>query len=512
MQMAGALLFPDEKHTVELGGALHPLEITWQGPQSLGQYTKGCRTVLLTDRNVAGPHLERYRRELDDPLVLTINPGESKKSLNTAKSLYQALLDARMERGDLLVALGGGMITDLGAFVASTYKRGMQVVLVSTSLLGCVDAAIGGKSGVNLGPAKNVIGCFCVPQAVILDLQALGTLPRRQIAEGLVEAYKTGLVKSPELAVLIQENLKHFLAGDLFYMAQAAKLSALCKTEVVKADFKEMGVRRILNLGHTYGHALEGFNRYRVSHGRSVAAGIMVDAAISAKRGLITEQLYKRIADTMRPLAPRPPAWPTAEDAWELMQNDKKNQNRRILFILLEGLGKAAWVDDVHPAGVEKGPALCPGWLRWAAFSANICEPPPLANPTARPWAWWWKGFPRAWGWTPSAFSMSWTAGGPAPPPLSPPARKPTRWRFSPGWRTARPWAPPSPFWCATATRAPRITGKRPRFSAPDTRITPISRNTACLPSPEEAAPRGARPWAGWPPGRWPRRSWSPRG
>ena len=146
---------------------------------------------------------------------------------------------------------------------------------------------------------------------------------------------------------MIEEDLKIFLAGDLFYLAEAAKRSALCKAEVVKADFKETDLRRILNLGHTYGHALEGFNRYRISHGRSVAAGIMVAAAVSAGRGLIGETLCQRITDTMRPLAPAPAAWPTAEAAWELMQNDKKNQNQRVIFVLLEDLGRAFWVDDV---------------------------------------------------------------------------------------------------------------------------------------------------------------------
>ena len=127
LQAAGALLFPDERHTVGLGGAVHPLVITWQGPKHLGPYIQGHRTVLLTDKNVGGLHLARYREELNEPLVLTVNPGERSKSMNTARRLYQALLDARLERGDILVALGGGMITDLGAFVASTYKRGMKL-------------------------------------------------------------------------------------------------------------------------------------------------------------------------------------------------------------------------------------------------------------------------------------------------------------------------------------------------------------------------------------------------
>lgn len=358
LREAGGLLLPDEHYTVDLGGVGHPLVITWQGPQSLRPYTKDRRTVLLTDRKVGGLHLKRYCQELNDPLVLTINGGERSKTLNSARRLYQALLDARIERGDLLVALGGGVVTDLGAFVASTYKRGMDFLLVSTSLLGCVDAALGGKAGVDLGPAKNVVGCFCVPQAAIFDLAALGTLPRRQIAEGLVEAYKTGLIMEPDLAVLIEKNIKHLLAGDLFYLAEAAKRSALCKAEVVKVDFKETGIRRILNMGHTYGHALEGFNHFRVSHGQAVAAGIMAATAISTGRGLIGEQLFQRIAKTMRPLAPPPAAWPSAEQAWELMQNDKKNQRGKVLFILLESLGKAVWVDDVTPLELEKALAF----------------------------------------------------------------------------------------------------------------------------------------------------------
>ena len=356
VEAAGGLLFPEEHHTVQLGEASHPLLITWQGPQSLSAYAGGGRTVLLSDRKVGGLHLERYRKALGDPLVLIVPGGEGSKSLPVARSLYQSLLDARIERGDLLVALGGGVVTDLGAFVAATYKRGMRFVLASTSLLGCVDAAVGGKAAVNLGRAKNVVGCFCVPQAVLLDLPALATLPRRQIAEGLVEAYKTGLAREPELAILVEDKLKHLLAGDLPCLAQAARLSALTKTGVVKADFRESGLRRILNLGHTYGHALEGLSRFRISHGRAVAAGLMVAAALSAKRGLIPEGLFDRITKTMRPFAPSQAVWPRANQAWEMMQNDKKNQKGRVMFVLLKGLGQAFWVEDVTPA--ELGDAL----------------------------------------------------------------------------------------------------------------------------------------------------------
>lgn len=344
-----ARLMPESSSLVSLENEQRLLISTFDGPQALCQFSQGRRAAILTERRVAGLHLERYQKALPQAKVITLPPGERSKTLASATKVYEALLEARLERGDLLVALGGGVITDLGAFAASTYKRGMEFVLASTSLLGCVDAAVGGKAAVNLGAHKNQIGCFSKPAGVILDLRALGTLPRPQRVEGVVEAYKTGLVAEPDLARFISDNMKPILAGDLLFMSRAARDSARAKAQVVGQDFSETGLRRILNLGHTYGHALEGLSRFRISHGRAVAAGLMTAAALSRQRGLLPGREADAIIRVMAPLAPKPQTWPTAREAWPLMQNDKKNRGGRVMFILLKGTGHPLWVEDLTP-------------------------------------------------------------------------------------------------------------------------------------------------------------------
>jgi 3-dehydroquinate synthetase len=261
--------------------------------------------------------------------------------------MYEALMEGGFDRDDLLVAIGGGVVTDLGAFVASTYKRGMDFVLVSTTLVGCVDAAVGGKAAVNLGPVKNAIGCFSVPTAVVLDVAALQTLRRHHIREGLIEAYKTGLVASPELADLMEEELTQLLSGDQALLARVAVLSARAKASVVSQDFRESGLRRVLNLGHTIGHAVEGFSRYKVTHGTAVAAGMICAIELSQARGLLSVNLAERIVGTVRRISPQRTTLPPVDEAWRLMRHDKKVRSGRLIFVLLKGKGKPVCVDDV---------------------------------------------------------------------------------------------------------------------------------------------------------------------
>ncbi len=347
-------LFADEEFVLSLDGVESPVISTFTGPRALSRFTEDRRVVVICDRNLALLHLNRYRHVVDEPLVITLPPGERMKSLTSAGRLYRTMLDARIERGDLLVALGGGVVTDLGAFVAATYKRGIDFILVSTSLLGCVDAAIGGKAAVNVGPVKNSVGAFTRPKGVILDLRALTTLSRRHLAEGLVEAYKTGLVAAPDLALFVEQGMKRLLGGDLPALAQVVRLSANAKAQVVANDFQESGQRRILNLGHTYGHAVEASNRYRVSHGRAVAIGIMVATALSAGRGFLSDELAGKITETLRPLAPPQTRWPDIREAWEVMLHDKKNRMGQVLFVLLKEPGRTVCVSDVSSDELER--------------------------------------------------------------------------------------------------------------------------------------------------------------
>ena len=331
-----------------------PVVPTFDAAGDLATRIFGRRVALLTDRNVARHHLERYRDALGQLTDIVVPPGEKSKSLRGAGVVYEALLGAQFGRDDVLVALGGGMITDLGAFVASTYKRGMDFVLVSTSLLGCVDAAVGGKAAVNFGAAKNQVGLFTVPLASLLDLRALGTLPRRQVDEGLVEAYKTGLIWDTDLGALIEENLSILHKRDLAWIAEVGALSAKAKAQVVSEDFRENGLRRILNFGHTYGHAVEGWHGYRVRHGQCVAAGMLVASELSCRRGLIGRDWADRIAATLLQMVPRGFALPDVADAWPIMVNDKKNRGGRVVFVLLAGPAQCTCVEDVTPEELDQ--------------------------------------------------------------------------------------------------------------------------------------------------------------
>jgi 3-dehydroquinate synthetase len=231
--------------------------------------------------------------------------------------------------------------------VAATYKRGMDFGIVSTTLLGAVDAAVGGKAGVNFGPVKNAVGAFTTPQMVLLDLAALKTLQTPHRREGLVEAYKTGLAADPDLTDLIETQRGSLLRGDVLGLAEVASRSARAKAGVVAEDFTESGRRAILNLGHTYGHALESWHGYRIGHGRAVAAGLRVAVEISRNRGLLDDETALKIDRTIRRLAPPVRSAPRPQQAWELMKHDKKNRGGRVTFVLLKGSGRPVLVTDV---------------------------------------------------------------------------------------------------------------------------------------------------------------------
>ena len=342
-----AALYPPKKFTIDLGESQCPVEIPWDTIGHLKEYTRNRKFMVLWDQNLARLQGPRLAPALNQAPSEVRRPGEGAKSLKSAEQLYLKLLDNHFDRGDLLVAVGGGVMTDLGAYVAATYKRGMPFVLVSTSLLGCVDAALGGKAAVNLKTAKNAVGCFTIPEGVILDVPALKTLPVSQIREGLVEAYKTGLVADPPLVDLIEDQLEALLARDLPALMNIAYHSARAKSLVVAQDFRESGWRGILNFGHTYGHAVEGFHNYKVSHGRAVAMGMIVASCLSRRRNLVTSDLDERINRTLRNIAPPRTAWPSARDAWEIMKHDKKIRQGRLVFVLLQGPGLPVLVQDV---------------------------------------------------------------------------------------------------------------------------------------------------------------------
>ncbi|MFH0960885.1 MAG: 3-dehydroquinate synthase [Pseudomonadota bacterium] len=341
-------LHANESIDIKLGSSSHGLSISWRTPEELPELIRSRKCFVVTDRTVAKLQLGRYLPFMDGATIVRLPVGERSKSLNTARRLYESMLKEKLGREDVLIAIGGGVVTDICAFVASTYKRGIPFILVSTTMVGCVDAAIGGKAAVDLNQVKNSVGCFSTPSSVLLDLRALSTLPLSCISDGLVEAYKTGLTLNPDLAKIIETDLDNLLKGDAILLAEVVKLSASAKAKVVSQDFTEKGFRRILNFGHTYGHAIESLNDFKISHGMAVAVGMMAAVSISENRGLLDKKDSSRIQRTLSKFIHGNFKLPNTNDAWDVMLNDKKNRGGRIGFVLLENLGSAVFVEDIQ--------------------------------------------------------------------------------------------------------------------------------------------------------------------
>ena len=340
-------IYPEDKFSVRLDGIDCPVVCSFSPLDAVCSAIEGRKIAILTDRNVASVYLPEYRKLLPNALVIELEPGEGIKTLAESEKIYQLLLENHFNRDDYLLALGGGTVTDLGAFVAATFKRGMKFMLVSTTLLGCVDAAVGGKAAVNLGDSKNIVGSFTIPDLVVLDAGAFATLDRKFISDGLIEAYKTGLIYNARIAALIENHYEEILDGDLPLLKVVAALSAQTKAKVVSNDFRESGLRAILNFGHTYGHAIEGFYKYEISHGQSVALGMIIALYISMRRGMLDRERTKCICRTIRAISPDLPAFPDHATAMEIMSHDKKIRSGKLIFILLKAIGETVIVDDV---------------------------------------------------------------------------------------------------------------------------------------------------------------------
>ncbi len=340
-------LFPDQSFTVLQGGVDVPVSAVYDVHTKISEEIGNRKAFVLIDEKVYQHHIEHLPGNEDNCIVMQVQGGEAIKTLNFAEKVYSELIENHFNRDDYLIAIGGGTVTDLGAMVAATFKRGMKFILVSTTLLGSVDAAVGGKSAVNLGDTKNIIGCFTIPDSVLLDYRSFVTLGEQEISDGLIEAYKTGLIKDSDFADYITKHYQSCFAKDTIVLKYIATRSAELKGEVVSVDFKESGLRAILNFGHTYGHAVEGWHKYKVSHGAAVALGMAVAAKISVNRGLISGDIGENLISTIKQMSLVWPTHPPFEDALRIMKNDKKIRDDKLVFVLLEGLGKPVIIDDL---------------------------------------------------------------------------------------------------------------------------------------------------------------------
>ncbi|MEW6130816.1 MAG: 3-dehydroquinate synthase [Acidobacteriota bacterium] len=275
--------------------------------------------------------------------------GERFKSLKTAESLYKFLIEQRVERSDVIVALGGGVVGDLAGFVAATYLRGIKFIQIPTTLIAQIDSSIGGKTGVNHQLGKNLIGAFHQPSLVVIDSLTLRTLPPREIQAGLQEAIKYGVIKDRKLFHFIAKNMLTFKSGDDAAFEHLIARSCEIKARVVERDEHEGNLRRILNFGHTVGHALEAVTHYRrFLHGEAVGLGMRAAARIAERAGLLSRKDAQAINDAVLSVGQLPSTNTLALDAiMEAMQRDKKAESGRLAFVLPIAIGRVVIKSDL---------------------------------------------------------------------------------------------------------------------------------------------------------------------
>jgi len=294
-------------------------------------------------------HGERFARGARGVEPILVPDGERYKQLPTVTRIYDALVKANADRQSTLVTFGGGVVGDMAGFAAATYLRGIALVHVPTTLLAQVDSAIGGKVGVNHPIGKNLIGAFYQPYGVIIDPSVLGTLPRREFRAGLYEVIKYGMTSSPALFDRIARDRDAIFARAPDALTPIITESCQIKAAVVSADEREAGPRRVLNFGHTAGHAIEAITKYkRFRHGEAVAIGMLVAAELSAARGALADRERKALADLIANLGPLPPiADLTTGQMIESIRRDKKVVAGKLHFVLPTAIGATSIVDDV---------------------------------------------------------------------------------------------------------------------------------------------------------------------
>lgn len=358
--------------TVGLAERSYPIHI---GPGLLSRedlflpHLQHGRAAIVTNTTVGPLYLERLKSTLARSGVRTFEvvlpDGEQYKNWETLNSIFDALLGNRCDRSTPVLALGGGVIGDLAGFAAATYMRGVPFIQIPTTLLAQVDSSVGGKTGINHPMGKNMVGAFWQPMAVVADTATLDTLPDRELSAGIAEVVKYGLIRDPEFFAWNEHHAAELLARRPEALAEAIRRSCLNKAEVVEADEREAGERALLNLGHTFGHAIENALGYgNWLHGEAVAAGTILAATLSREMGLVSDLDVERIAAVYRRVG-LPVAAPDLgpERYLELMGLDKKVLGGKLRLVLLRRIGEAFVCGDAPEALLRKvlaNPAPCP--------------------------------------------------------------------------------------------------------------------------------------------------------
>ncbi len=347
--------------SVDLGARSYPIYIgsgLCDDPALYLRHIPGRQVLVVTNATVAPLYLDRVRTALADFTVgsVVLPDGEEYKNLETLNRVFDELLRLRFDRRCTLVALGGGVVGDMTGFAAACYQRGVNFVQVPTTLLAQVDSSVGGKTGVNHPLGKNMIGAFHQPLCVIADTDTLNTLPDRELSAGLAEIIKYGVINDPDFFAWLEANMAALRAREPGALAYAIERSCADKAAIVAADEREAGQRALLNLGHTFGHAIEtGMGYGRWLHGEAVGAGICMAADLSVRLGWLQPAARQRI-DALVASAGLPVAAPHDLDGArfaELMAVDKKVLDGQLRLVLLRRIGSAVVTADFDPAALR---------------------------------------------------------------------------------------------------------------------------------------------------------------
>lgn len=352
---------------VALGARSYPIHIgadLLTQPELLRPHL-GKRVAVITNEVVAPLYLERLRNTLDVLGVqaheIILPDGESFKDWQTLNQIFDGLLSARCDRKTTLIALGGGVVGDMVGFAAATYQRGVPFIQLPTTLLSQVDSSVGGKTAINHPLGKNMIGAFYQPRLVLADTATLNTLPERELSAGLAEVIKYGLIRDPQFLAWIEGNMAALLARRPDALAHAIERSCRNKAEVVAADETEQGERALLNLGHTFGHAIEAGLGFGVwLHGEAVSAGMVMAAELSRRLGWLTAPEVQRVR-ALLVAAGLPVVAPAlgADRYLELMAHDKKVEDGQLRLILLRSLGEGVIHASAPLADIRAAIEVC---------------------------------------------------------------------------------------------------------------------------------------------------------
>ncbi|WP_039959378.1 3-dehydroquinate synthase [endosymbiont of Riftia pachyptila] len=340
--------------TVELGERSYPIyigEAIHHQAEFYRRHITGRQVMVVTNETIAPLYLDETLSALSgyDVATIILPDGEQYKTLETLNKVFTGLLEHRFTRKATLVALGGGVIGDITGFAAASYQRGIPFIQVPTTLLSQVDSSVGGKTGVNHALGKNMIGAFYQPLAVLADTATLNTLDERQLAAGIAEVIKYGLIVDSAFFSWLEQNMDRLLSREPAALAHAIEVSCRCKADVVAADERESSQRALLNFGHTFGHAIEtGMGYGAWLHGEAVAAGMSMAANLSHRMGWITEDDLQRCCSLIERagLPIQPPAEISPDRFLQLMAVDKKVLDGRLRLVLLKGIGQSVVTDD----------------------------------------------------------------------------------------------------------------------------------------------------------------------